>query len=456
MTRIFPFNINLILLICFFILLTIDSLGLSSRWVMNESLFGLELGAYKSVQEVKVPIIYMPGIPLMGSIVGKLGFPISFILYSALSVSVLFLYINVFIRRRFTFPIEKDLSEGYFQRFLLALILIKFLFPTFFSYSLELKGDALCLSLIGFFIIGFERGKFNSVFKSFLFSLVLFLPLLIKQQYIFVSFSVFVAHLFLMNNSHRLTAILGAAVNLLFVSVWFFVNENAYYWVVQIPSDDGFRNILEILKDTVRAGGITAIFACILVLFNNRNRKDLFLFNFVEVTFIISLLFICLLSLAKNGGNIGNIEIFFATFCLILLSKTNIMSIKFTLIAIIISPILMSHAFRGFETFSSNIALDQKLETLSGSNHDVLVDSHSLFAVRHFDPGEVSNSWVTAILQNQDPEEVSISDVFNSDTSIAVVKSGGVLDKFLDDDDQMMRFHTSRNTNAYKRFTHYD
>lgn len=449
-TKVRAININVVFLAISVILLVFSSLEMSSRWVMNETLFGLELGAYGAATDTKVPIIYMPFIPVLGKIINWISPEHNFLILGIFGNVVLLFYIYILLRydlNRLNKPLR--ISES-FNKTLLVLLLLKLCFPLFLNYSLELKGDALCIALVGLGMILFYQFKSKHFLLCVLVGFVISLPVIIKQQYVLVSVSM-IFLLIIIERGSRFGLSVGLLVVVLLSTFWLLLGENTFYWTVTVPSDDGLRNLLQIGKDVVRSGFFFVISILIVRLLKVPGKFRIFMIGRARLVLLISLFLVCIMGLIKNGGNIGNIEIFFATWLILVISKVEIINWRVTLLTILVIPMFAHTAATGKQTYLSNKFISSSLEKLLLPDTILVLDSHSLFAKPRAQGANFENIWVTALLNNVDPGRIKLSDILHMEPDVVVVRAKTQVDRDLSNNIDFILVSKAQYTNAYKR-----
>ena len=305
---------------------------------------------------------YFPGLSYI--IMGLMQFtPDSFIIEAMHGLGIIFL-IGFFIVQFF---ITKDFVKTDVVQFTALWVFTTLLIlNNWYFYALKFKPDTLAL-LIGlgalFVLQKYDHPGRQNLFAVLISSIILALPLVLKQQYIAFIAGYIVYAIFQRRVTSALSAVIVAGVAALVI---FHVRsvENAWFWSVTVLADDGLNNLLiwgyEHFKLSIHLVTVSIILIWVAGMKSLHPLASPLRFVLEEMRLLskpwaIPLIFASGASFAsglKAGGNVGNTELaFILLFPFIFLIFKGIdrrVSIAIACVAFMIST---ADAFRGIKTY---------------------------------------------------------------------------------------------------------
>lgn len=373
-------KVLLFLIISFLII----SLGSIMSWVLSEQV-GMSDNKffndsfYPNSNSQSIFSIYPPGlafISYMFKLIGVSEFLIEFLL--VLSSFVLFATIILF------YKIIKIRQYNY-RFFEVQIIFLMLMCIDYVHYAAEFKPDTIAYLLCFYGLYVFE--KHNTVKNIIIGSFLISLSVLFKQQSIFFVFGLILFALLNLKNRKFFYFTSLSSVLYLIVLLILYGNESVFKYNFEILLDDGFRNVFGGLKELWDQFKTLLLFLCVVfplvkknsLKFDNPIKKLNNPYFFIG----LSILSGSVLSFAKNGGNIGNIQmgIFYCSPFIWLFFK----EITFHKITAVIATLILiiSVDLGKIEQYYYYYYLKDKVSHFMGNNYNILSDSDHYSIARH-------------------------------------------------------------------------
>ena len=327
-----PFwKLNLILLFStltiFFLNLLIKGLSKGGRWDLNEQIALGEnlyrnLPMYSSgvLDNFSVSSPYFPGVSfihyLTKSLFDNIYYSNQFLIILSVIICVLSLYTTYLIGKKLFFKKNNNLYLYFFS------IIICLHLSDFFFYANEFKPDSIIILLANILFLT-NISKSNFYFKIFISIICLFLSLIFKQSgfinYILIFLIILLSSYF--SNKQKLIYVISVLLIFFFTINFLFEIENLKYYTIDVMSSHRFNLKLFLLFSALGFINNFLIFISLLYALYFL-IKEISLFQF-KLNFIINYLnnpkvifliyaFIwfsfAVLGMAKQGGNVGNLE----------------------------------------------------------------------------------------------------------------------------------------------------
>ncbi len=327
-----PFGkLNLILLfstlIIFFLNLIIKGLSKGGRWDLNEQIALGEnlyrnLPMYSSgvMDNFSVSSPYFPGVSfihyLTKSLFNNIYYSNQFLIIFSVIICVLSLYTTYLIGKKLFFKKNNNLYLSFFS------IIICLHLSDFFFYANEFKPDSIIILLANILFLT-NISKSNFYFKIFISIICLFLSLIFKQSGFINYILIFLIILFssYFNNKQKFIFTISVIITLFFTINFLFEFENLKYYTIDVMSLHRFNLKLFLLFSALGFLNNVLIFISLLYALYFLIKEILllqfnlnFIINYLNNQKVIFLIYafiwfsFAVLGMAKQGGNVGNLE----------------------------------------------------------------------------------------------------------------------------------------------------
>jgi len=438
----------LTLLLTYFIKTSLYAIIDSEGWVLNQQIAfadriineGLARYTEGSEDLFITSSPYFPGVGYIAYIIKTMGIESNLYLrYIMLTISSLISLTLV----AFLAATAKEIKTGTTFKTNIILVSLLFIYSVFSykTHSLMFKSDPLIIiSSLACFIV-FNRLKNQSVIFYLFYGTLLFLSAFLKQQAIFVYFCYFSLVLFDEENDYTQKikrVVFGLSLGLIFIGIISNTNGLIEYTVKRMSLHGYYPyNVsIEYIKDAITYC-LPLVFLIAIGIFitfyktkSDRLRKVYFLCGLVW-------LIICLLGLAKSGGNRANLETAFVWFIPFALNGIHFSAtlvsraipLKFTK-QIVLTTIYITILFNVYQSFIKinelKVIHEQRVKSIQWlvknfENRNAIIES-SLYVITK-DANIIIKSDIDSIKHyfGDNLEQVDLSEVFNCELGKLII-----------------------------------
>lgn len=403
-------NINIGLLSFLLLSFLIRSMNGILRWDLNQHIgmvdnFFLYGSFYPTESNLYSPVsIYPFGLRIIALIFSEMGID-ELLAPSMLVFSVASLFITIILF------LKNNRNDRYLDDARIPLIISYTLIccDFFLFYATEFKPDTLAY-LICFMGLTLYNKKNNFLIIS---SIIIGLSVFIKQQSIAFIIGLILYGIFNYKNRTKYLIFLSATLYFLFFYLYY-KNEIIRFYSIEVISDDGFRKLMDVLKELYENFINIGVFLIFLfftckTLPNKINIKQIIVKQTQNIYFFlcISIFGLAYFSSLKVGGNSGNIQL--GLFYLIPLLMVAIKDFKicykravlvcaisfFMTIGSLIAPIKSVFEYSHLKKAINTI-------TLNSNINKILIDSNTYSIVRHLRNNIIIHDYYTPTLINND------------------------------------------------------
>ena len=246
-------KLSIFFLIIFIVFLFLTSLGKIDRWDLLQQIamadnFLISGSFYPGRDEI-VPSdvsVYFPGVALLAFLVSKLGvssYLVEVMLGIASVTMLLFFFVQYKVARHL---FGQEITPTKFVPIIIISSL--FLCPTWFYYASEFKPDVIAFT-IGLGCVHFVlHREVKATYAQVIFGgFIAGLALIFKQQYLAFIIGLSLNALVFPTKKRLLFSVSALASVLLILSI-IFLNEDAWFWSIEVLSDDGTVSFLYFFK----------------------------------------------------------------------------------------------------------------------------------------------------------------------------------------------------------------